>query len=103
MGVGILLSQLEDQNEKYEKRLWTIERQVAFLNKMYDKMYAEMEKRDADSNAASEQAPPLSFKELGKKKGFICRAPSGEELPAIRLCDVEEWLKSRGLDSLIGE
>ena len=68
-------------------------------------MYAEMDRREADSNAESKQASPhpLSFKELGKKKGFICRAPSGEELPAIRLSDVEKWLKTRGLDNLIGE
>ena len=99
--MGALLSQLEDQNEKFEKRLWTIERQVAFLNKMY----AEMDRREADHDAVSEQASPrpLSFKELGKKKGFICRAPSGEELSAIRLSDVEKWLKTRGLDNLIGE
>ena len=99
--MGALLSQLEEQNEKFEKRLWTIERQVAFLNKMY----AEMEGREADSNAVSEQASPhpLSFKELGKKRGFICRTPSGEELSAIRLSDVEKWLKTRGLDNLIGE
>ena len=36
--MGALLSQLEEQNDKIEKRLWTIERQVAFLNKMYDKI-----------------------------------------------------------------
>lgn len=101
--MGALLSQLEEQNDKFEKRLWTIERQVAFLSKMYE----EMDRREADSDAESKQAlphpRPLSFKELGKKKGFICRAPSGEELPAIRLSDVEKWLKTRGLDSLIGE
>ena len=99
--MGVLLSQLEEQNEKFEKRLWTIERQVAFLSKMY----AEMDRREADSDAVDKQAPPhpLSFKELGKKKGFICRAPSGEELSAIRLCDIEKWLKTRGLDNLIGE
>lgn len=99
--MGALLSQLEEQNDKIEKRLWTIERQVAFLSKMY----AEMDRREADSDAESKQAlpHPLSFKELEKKKGFICRAPSGEELPAIRLSDIEKWLKTRGLDNLIGD
>ena len=99
--MGELLSQLEEKNDKIEKRLWTIERQVAFLNKMY----AEMNKREADSNTVSEQASPhlLSFKELERKKGFLYRAPSGIDYPVICLPDVEQWLKTRGLDNLIGE
>ena len=100
--MGVLLSQLEEQNNKIEKRLWTVERQVAFLSKMY----AEMDKREADSDAVSEQASPqlLSFRELAEKYHFILKYLEGtEDITVIPIERVEEWLKSRGLDNLIGE
>lgn len=65
----------------------------------------KLERREVDSNAAEEQASPhpLSFKELERKKGFLYRALSGIDYPVICLSDVEQWLKTRGLDNLIGD
>ena len=103
--MGILLSQLEEQNDKFEKRLWTIERQVAFLNKMYDKMYAEMDKREADSNAVSEQASPLSlhmpFLELSERHGYIAQKAGGDAEWVIPADIVKGWLSSVGIGGLI--
>lgn len=109
------IEDLKRKSKDYEKRIHTLEDDVNYLashiykneeniRELYTRIQP-LEKWKADLDVADEQAlpRPLSFKELGKKKGFICRAPSGEELPAIRLSDVEKWLKTRGLDSLIGE
>lgn len=109
------IEDLKRRSKDYEKRIHILENDVNYLashaykneekiKELYTRIQP-LEKWKADSVVAEEQASPrpLSFKELGKKKGFICRVPSGEELSAIRLSDVEKWLKTRGLDSLIGE
>ncbi len=120
--MGTLLSQLEEQNkklekqnERLEKRIYALERDASYIashvyeneNKIED-LYTRMqplEKWKADSNAAEEQASPhpLSFKELERKKGFYHKGLSGIDYPVICLSDVETWLKTRGLDNLIGE
>jgi hypothetical protein len=98
--MGALLSQLEEQNDKFEKRLWTIERQVAFLNKMY----AEMDKRKADSDAESKQASPLSlhmpFLELSERYGYIAQN-GGDAEWVIPVDIVKGWLSSVGIGGLI--
>ena len=94
--MGALLSQLEDQNEKFEKRLWTIEQQVAFLNKMY----AEMERREDRSDAASKQAhPQYSFTEWLLRYGHFDK--TGYGVWVIEEADVEDWLKRCGLEDYI--
>lgn len=90
---------MEEQNEKFEKRLWTIERQVAFLSKMY----AEMDKRKADSNAVSEQAlphPQYSFTEWLLMYGHQDES-SDYGVWMIEEADVVDWLKRCGLEDYI--
>lgn len=95
--MGALLSQLEDQNEKFEKRLWTIERQVAFLSKMY----AEMERREGHSDAAEEQAhPQYSFTEWLLIYGHQDES-SEHGVWMIEEADVVDWLKRCGLEDYI--
>ena len=94
MGTGILLSQLEEQNEKFEKRLWTIEQQVAFLNKMY----TEMDRREADSNAESKRPfPRYSFIEWLHSYGY----QNEDKTWVIEEADVVNWLKRCGLENYI--
>lgn len=93
MGMGVLLSQLEEQNDKFEKRLWTIEQQVAFLNKMY----AEMDRREDRFDSESKQASPLTFDELVDKYGFLHRdSEDGIGYQVIPTYSVRKWLKVNG-------
>lgn len=109
------IEDLKRRSKDYEKRIHILENDVNYLashvykneekiKELYTRIQP-LEKWKADSVVAEEQAlpHPLSFKELGKKKGFLYRAPSGIDYPVICLPDVEMWLKTRGLDNLIGE
>lgn len=92
--MGALLSQLEEQNDKFEKRLWTIERQVAFLSKMY----AEMDRREADSDAPSKRAfPRHGFTEWLLLYGY----QNEENTWVIEEADVKNWLERCGLEAYI--
>lgn len=99
--MGALLSQLEEQNDKFEKRLWTIERQVAFLSKMY----MEMKRREDHSNAEPKQASPLSlhmpFLELSERHGYIAQKAGGDAEWVIPADIVKGWLSSVGIGGLI--
>lgn len=97
--MGALLSQLEEQNDKIEKRLWTIERQVAFLNKIY----AELDRREADSDAESKQVLPLHmpFLELSERYGYIAQKAGGDAEWVIPADIVKGWLSSVGIGGLI--
>jgi hypothetical protein len=111
----IEVEDLKRKSKDYEKRIHALEMDIEDLAShvfKYDRNIKELytriqplEKWKADLDVADEQALPhlLSFKELTRKKGFLYRAPSGIDYPVICLPDVEQWLKTRGLDNLIGE
>lgn len=106
---------LKRKIKDYEKGIYALENDINYFSSHVYKneenikeLYTQiqpLEKWKADLDVADEQALPhlLSFKELTKKKGFLYRAPSGIDYPVICLPDVEQWLKTRGLDNLIGE
>lgn len=106
---------LKRSSKDYEERIHTLENNINYLAshvykneekiKELNTQIQSLNRRKADSNAVSEQAlpHPLSFKELAREKTFLYRAPNGIDYLVIHLSDVEKWLKTRGLDNLIGE
>lgn len=96
--MGTLLSQLEEQNGKFEKRLWTIERQVAFLSKMFAEMKDNKNMQDPSCHDVVEKQPPqLTFDELVQKYGFLHRdSQDGIGYEVIPTYSVRKWLRING-------